>query len=214
MRCPYCNGINSERVRFCAHCGRDMTAAPKQPVSRQQPPPYQQPRSVPPAQGYPPAPSAYAPPGMAPQPQQAPRVRQQSVPAAPPAPPAPEAPAPFPPRTMAQLQALEQGALPYTVMDTTTQAGRKKHVRITYPRCVPWQQVATLLKALQEQQESRFESIIIQGYPSQDSGFYAFTNGQLTFDRNVRLGSQTQDRYQIETGNGFESDSVRIVLSE
>src|SRR5437867_1665115 len=114
MRCPYCNGINTERARFCVHCGRDMRAA-GQTASRQQPPDT--------VQGYPPTTQrqqpAYAPPPS--QPQQAPRVRQQALPLTPPTPPAPEAPAPFPPRTMAQLQALEQGALPYTVVDTTTQ---------------------------------------------------------------------------------------------
>ena len=140
--------------------------------------------------------------------------QQIPVPAAPPPPPAPEAPAPFPPHTVAQLQSLEQGALAYTVTDTTTNGQRKKIVRIIYPRCVAWQQVATLLKALKEQQDSRFETIIIQGYLSSDPDVYTFTNGQLTFDRNVRLGSQTLNRFQIETGNGFESDSVRIVLSE
>jgi hypothetical protein len=36
----------------------------------------------------------------------------------------------------------------------------------------------------------------------------------LIYDRAVRLGGQTNNRYQIETGNGFEVDSVRIVLSE
>jgi len=212
MRCPYCNGINTERARFCVQCGRDMRAATGQPVSRQQPPTT--------VQGYPPTTQsrqqAYTPP-MQPQPQQTPRVRQQAIPFGLPTPaasPAPEAPVPFPPHTMAQLQALEQGALSYTVMDTVMQAGRKKLVRITYPKCVPWQQVATLLKAFKEQQESRFESVIIQGYPPQDTGLYAYTNGQLTFDRDVRLGSQVQNRYVIETGNGFESDSVRIVLSE
>jgi len=130
------------------------------------------------------------------------------------APAAPEAPAPFPPRTMAQMQALEQGALAYTVLDTTTNGQRKKIVRVLYPRCVAWQQVATLLKAFKEQHDTRFETVIIQGYLSPDADVYTFTNGQLTFDRNVRLGSQTMNRYQIETGNGFESDSVRIVLSE
>jgi coenzyme F420-reducing hydrogenase delta subunit len=115
---------------------------------------------------------------------------------------------------VAQLQALEQGAFSYNVVDTTMTSGRKKLVRIVYPRCVAWQQVATLLKAFKEQQEDRFEGIIIQGYLPQDPGGYSFTNGQLTFDRNVRLGSQTMNRYLIETGNGFESDSVRIVLSE
>jgi hypothetical protein len=129
-------------------------------------------------------------------------------------PPAPDPPAPFPPRTSAQLHALEQGALEYSVVETTIGNGRKKIVRIAYPRCVAWQQVATLLKALKEQQEAKYESIIIQGVYLQDSRVYAFTNGQLQLDRNVLLGSSVMDRYQIETGTGLESDSVRIVLSE
>ncbi|HYT37572.1 MAG TPA: hypothetical protein VEL49_10370 [Ktedonobacteraceae bacterium] len=222
MRCPYCGGFNSERASFCVYCGRDLTSG-KQPAQRQQPqppqqPPSQQPRPAPPPQSYPTRPTpATQQPGQVPaaQRRRAPAMPQQiPVPAAPPAPPAPEAPAPFPPHTVAQLQALEQGALAYTVTDTTTNGQRKKIVRIIYPRCVAWQQVATLLKALKEQQDSRFETIIIQGYLSPDPDVYTFTNGQLTFDRNVRLGSQTLNRYQIETGNGFESDSVRIVLSE
>ena len=225
MRCPYCGGFNSERASFCVYCGRDLTSG-KQPAQRQQPqppqqPPSQQPRPAPPPQSYPTRPTpATQQPGQVPaaQRRRAPAMPQQTpVPAAPPAPlppPAPEAPAPFPPHTVAQLQALEQGALAHTVIDTTTNGQRKKIVRIIYPRCVAWQQVATLLKALKEQQDSRFETIIIQGYLSPDPDVYTFTNGQLTFDRNVRLGSQTLNRYQIETGNGFESDSVRIVLSE
>ena len=68
--------------------------------------------------------------------------------------------------------------------------------------------------ALKEAQETSFETITIQGYLPNDPGLYAFTNGQLIFDRNVLLGSQTMNRYQIETGNGLEIDSVRIVLSE
>ncbi len=115
---------------------------------------------------------------------------------------------------MEHLHALEAGALAYTVIDTTTDDKRKKTTRITYPKSVAWQQVATLLKALKELQETSFETIIIQGYLPKDPGLYAFTNGQLIFDRNVLLGSQTMNRYQIETGNGFEFDSVRIVLSE
>ncbi len=47
-----------------------------------------------------------------------------------------------------------------------------------------------------------------------DIGEYGFTNGQLRYDRNVPLGGQRINRYQIETGTGFEMDSVRIVLSE
>jgi hypothetical protein len=71
-----------------------------------------------------------------------------------------------------------------------------------------------LLKAFKETQEEPYETIVIQGYLPSDPGLYSFTNGQLVFDRNVRLGGQTLNRYQIETGNGFEVDSVRIVLSE
>lgn len=100
------------------------------------------------------------------------------------------------------------------MVDSTVSDGRKKIVRITYKKAVPWQQTATLLKAFKEQQEEKFDRIIIQGVPGQDTNTYSFTNGQLTFDRNVRLGSMITDRYQIETGNGYESDSVRIVLNE
>ena len=131
----------------------------------------------------------------------------------PPEPPPPEPPVQFPPHTVEQLQALEQGALAYTIVDSATGDGRKKIVRIVYPKGVAWQQVATLLKAFKEQQEDRFDTIIIQGVLEQDRLSYAFTNGQLVFDRSVRLGSLITDRYQIETGNGFESDSVRIVLN-
>lgn len=221
MRCPYCGGLNHDQASFCRYCGRDLTQI-KQPA--QSPQSQQQPRSVPPAQGYPTPATRQQPPYQRPRPvppaqgrpapaaaQQPPRVREPAVPVAP---LAPEAPAPFPPHTMDQLQALEQGALPFTVIDTTTNGERKKIVRVVYANCVAWQQVATLLKAFKEQLDARFESIIIQGYLSRDPDVYAFTNGQLTFDRGVRLGSQTMNRYQIETGNGFESDSVRIVLSE
>src|SRR5437016_5393980 len=200
MRCPYCGGINSDRTPYCIHCGRDLIQqASNQPASRSQPP-YQQPRQAPPTPGRrPPAP---------------PTAARQPVPPTPPAPPPPEPPAPFPPRNVAELQALEQGALPYSVVDSTIGDGRKKIVRIVYAKGVPWQQVATLLKAFKEQQEENFDSIIIQGVPGQDANIYSFTNGQLTFDRNVRLGSMTTNRYPIETGNGYESDSLRIVLTE
>src|SRR5205085_11562493 len=175
-----------------------------------QQPPYQQPRQVPPSQG---RPMPAAPQAPAQQPSRT-RVRQPEVPIAPPLPPAPEAPAPFPPRTMEQLRALEQGALAYTVVGSAVGDGRKKIVRIAYVRCVAWQQVATLLKAFKEQQEEKFDTVIIQGFLDSDASVYSFTNGQLYFDRNVRLGGLTTNRYQIETGNGFESDSVRIVLTE
>jgi hypothetical protein len=115
---------------------------------------------------------------------------------------------------MQQLKTLEQGALNYSLVSEEESVGRKKTVRILYQRCAPWQQVATLLKALKEQQSDKFNTITIQGVHGQENSVYGFTNGQLQFDRNVRLGSQIMSRYQVETGNGFEINSVRIVLSE
>lgn len=115
---------------------------------------------------------------------------------------------------MEHLNALEQGALTYSIVSDTESVGRKKIVRILYQRCVPWQQVATLLKAFKEQHADKFDTIIIQGNYAQESSIYGFTNGQLQFDRNVRLGSQIMNRYQIETSNGFEASSIRIVLSD
>lgn len=230
MRCPYCGGINSDQTSFCTYCGRNLKSPPRPaPGQQSQQQSYQPSRSTPTPQGRPTSmPQAPQParPTSAPQSrsgapvpsQTAPRVRhtgEPSVPVAPPppAPPPPEPPAPFPPGTMADLQALEQGALAYSVVESGIGDGRKKIVRIAYPRGVAWQQVATLLKALHEQREEQFETILIQGVLEQDTSVYAFTNGQLRFDRNVRLGGMTTDRYQIETGNGFESDSVRIVLN-
>jgi hypothetical protein len=125
-----------------------------------------------------------------------------------------ESPAPFPPRSIAELKTLEQGALPYTGIDEAVQHGRRKVVRITFQGCSNWQQVATLLKALKEYDTPKCDTIIIQGIQTNSTDIYNFTNGQLIFDRNVRLGSLTQNRYQVETGNGFSSGSVRIVLSE
>jgi hypothetical protein len=153
-------------------------------------------------------------PGAASMPQapQAPQQSRHPAPAPPPPPP-PEPPAPFPPSTIAELQALEQGALPYTVVESSVGDGHKKTARIAYAKGAAWQQVATLLKACKEQQEEQFETILIQGVLERDTSVYNFTTGQLRLDRNVRLGGQTTDRYQIETGNGFESDSVRIVLN-
>jgi hypothetical protein len=208
MRCPYCGTINPDRAAFCVHCGRDLKPQPSnQPASYQQsrqalPPqsPYQQPRQAPATQ------RQRTPVAS---PQSAPVLKQPELPVVP-----PEPPALFPPRTVAQLQALEQGALAYNVVDSTTDVGRKKIVRIVYPKGVPWQQVATLLKALKEQQEDRFDTIIIQGVLQQDTQAYSFTNGQLVFDRNVLLGGNKTNRYQIDTGNGFEADSVRIVMTE
>jgi len=128
--------------------------------------------------------------------------------------PIPEAPAPFPPRTLEQLGALEIGALNYKVLDEVVSHGRKKVVKITYQRCVAWQQIATLLKALKTYQSPDFESIIIMGIDEGDSSVYDFSNGKIQFDQNVRLGSQIIKRYQIETDNGLTSDSLRVVLTE
>lgn len=86
-------------------------------------------------------------------------------------------------------------------------------MRIIYAKCTAWQQVATLLKALREQQDAQFDTILIQGVLEPHTSIYMFTNGQLRFDRNVRLGDAITNRYQIETDNGFDSDAVRIVLT-
>ena len=236
MRCPYCNGVNNDRSVYCTYCGRNMTVppppnagAPRQQSSRptiptappqrgqpqpQSPPqPPQQPVQRPPAQ-----PVVHSGQPTRAKIQAAPVAAQQTgfYPASvtPPVPSAPEPPAPFPPRTIANLQALEKGALEYKVVDSTIGNGRKKVVRIAYAHCVPWQQVATLFKALKEQQEAKFEGIVVQGVYPQDSSVYSFTNGQLQLDRNVLLGGSVMDRYQIETGTGLESDAQRIVLYE
>ena len=226
MRCPYCGGLNAERASFCAQCGRDLVpvqAARQQPgqTQQQQSPFLPTPRPKPTTQGAARPTPAYQPPRP---PQQTSVPRQATVPQQPtrtpmPQPPSPlqmiEAPVPFPPRTMTQLKELRAEALPYTVADDTIAAGRKKVVRIVYRRCAAWQQVATLLKAFEEQKQvEKFDTIIVQGVLEQDTTLYTFTNGQLQFDRGVRLGSQTLNRYQIETGNGFENDSVRILLEE
>ncbi len=222
MRCPYCGGVNADHATFCVHCGRDLKARPNQQPPRQPPvqPQYQPPRGPaypPPAQ---PVQQPYSAPGRAPvTPQQANAASRRTtttppLPAPTPAPAAPEPPAPFPPQTMEQLQALETGALAYTVTDTALVAARKKVITILYPHCAAWQQVATLLKAYKEQQEDKLGTIIIQGSWHQQSDIYAFTNGQLIVDRGVLLGSQKINRYQIETDNGFEISAVRIVLSE
>jgi hypothetical protein len=115
---------------------------------------------------------------------------------------------------MANLHALEVGALEYTLVSEDTAPGGKKIVRIIYQRCVHWQQVATLLKAGREYRSEKFQTLIIQGTYNNEPNIYSFNNGQLIFDRGVRLGSQTLDRYQIETGTGFEGEAVRIVLTE
>jgi hypothetical protein len=226
MRCPYCGGVNTDRATFCTYCGRDLNLPkPNQPVPRQAPP---QPNQSYPPQARPPQ-TPYSAPGR-PTPTSVPQQTAQAMPIArgsantrivppqsPVAPPAPDPPAPFPPHTPEELHALESGALSYTVVDAAAQIGRKKIVNIIYPRCAAWQQVATLLKVLKEQQEAQFDTIVVLGYWRQDPDVIAtstFTNGHLIYDRNVRLGSQIQNRYQIDTGNGFDSGAIRIVLSE
>jgi coenzyme F420-reducing hydrogenase delta subunit len=115
---------------------------------------------------------------------------------------------------MAQLKELEQGALTYTLIDDNVSNGKKRIVRINYRRCAAWQQVATLLKAFKEYDSTKFDTVIIQGSLDNETSTYQYTNGQLVFDRNVRLGSQMLNRYQIETGNGFSNESLRIVLTD
>src|SRR5579863_9544634 len=121
MRCPYCGGVNADRATYCTYCGRDLKP-PAQPVAGQQSS-HQQPRPTTTWQGR---------PGAMPPTQQQPRPAPPAP--APPLPPPPEPPAPFPPSTIAELQALEQGALPYTVVESGVGDGRKKIVRIVYAK--------------------------------------------------------------------------------
>lgn len=210
MRCPYCGGLNQERVTFCTSCGRDLTRPPRS----QMPPSAQPANRVSTTQGRGPVPPR---PGSQPV-QTARRQSGGAVPArvpAAPEPPVPEPPAPFPPRTLEQFhQLLAPGAQPYTVVKSLVGDGRRKLVRITYPHCTGWQQAATLLKALKEQQDEKCNAITIQGMLPEQPDFYTFTNGQLQFERNVRLGGQIGNRYVVETENGFASDSKRFVLNE
>lgn len=222
MRCPNCGVLNADQAQFCVRCGRNLSPSlsSAQTTSGQRPAYQQPPRQMPPRGTTAPQPHQQPRPLAQPArpiPQNAPALRGEHPNASAklaPTPQAPEPPGLFPPRTIAHLQALEPAALPYTVSQESIAAGRKKIVRIVYQRCSAWQQVATLLKAFKERQASTFDTIIIQGVLEQDINAYTFTNGQLVFDRNVRLGSQTMNRYQIETGTGLEIDSVRIVLSE
>jgi hypothetical protein len=236
MHCPYCGGLNQERATFCVSCGRDLTRPPKQQAAytpaRPGVAPQGRPINAPPIYRAPnpPAPQGYAPapprPASQPvQPQQAPTGRRQQVsagtvqapaPIVPPSPaPEPEPPAPFPPKTLEQFQQLlEPGAQQYTVVESRVGDGRRKLVRIAYPHCAGWQQAATLLKALKEQQDAQCNAIIIQGVLPQQQDVYAFTNGQLQFERNVRLGGQVGNRYVVETENGFASNATRFVLNE
>jgi len=117
-----------------------------------------------------------------------------------------------------QWRTLEQGALNYTLVSDDENVGRKRIVRVTYARCANWQQLATLYKVLHECKDDhakKFDTVIIQGVTDVNADdLYSFNNGQLIFDRGVRLGSDVLDRYQLETGNGFAGDALRIVLTE
>ena len=219
MRCPYCGGSNADQANFCARCGRDLKVFPPPNQQRQgfPPPPQGRPTTIPSSPQQQQAQQAQATqrrrtPTVPSQPVQT--ARQQQIPVVPPEPVAPEPPSQFPPHTVEQLHALEESAQAYTVVDSSVGDGHKKIVRIVYSKCAGWQQVATLLKALKEQLEEGFDTIIIQGVFAQNTDVYSFTNGQLFFARGVRLGDLILNRYQIETGNGFETDSVRIVLTE
>lgn len=156
-----------------------------------------------------------APPATPARPEPKPfRAAQQGWPTEQPIPSAPEPPAPFPPHTAVHLKKLVEGALDYTVVNENTDYRLKKVVNILYRRCAPWQQVATLLKAFNDNDDKKFDTIVIQGVYNQEHTVYEFTNGRLIFDRNVRLGSQTLKRYQVETDNGYAMEAVRIVVSE
>lgn len=227
MRCPYCGGLNQERTVFCTHCGRDLThpsrqqtAQPTRPSGpvQERPGSGQMANRASGSQGQGSGPSrpaarpAQSPPAQTSRPQQkgTSLAPQESA-----APPAPEPPAPFPPSTLEHFhQLLASGAQPYTVVESLIGDGRRKLVRIAYPRCVGWQQAATLLKALKEQQDEKCNAITVQGVLPQQSDVYAFTNGQLQFERDVRLGGQTGNRYVVETENGFASTATRFVLNE
>ena len=219
MRCPYCGGLNADQANFCARCGRDLKVFPPPNQQRQgfPPPPQGRPTTIPSFSATTTS-TAGTSNAKAPYTNHAVSTcanyqttrdscrttRTCSTRAA------------FAVSTTFSraATALEEGALAYTVVHSTVGDGHKKIVRIVYPKCAGWQQVATLLKALKEQLEDGFDTIIIQGVFAQDTEVYSFTNGQLIFDRGVRLGDLILNRYQIETGNGFETDSVRIVLTE
>jgi len=230
MRCPYCGGLNHDRAAFCVNCGRDLTRPLPPNNQAQRQPQYQPARPGAAPQGRPastPNPQVYRAPGQTVQPQTS-RAASRQRPASSLAqevanplqstfspPPAPEPPGPFPPHTMAQFEALlPTGSQAYEVVENSMGDGKKQTVRIAYAGCTGWQQAATLLKAFKEQQNGKCDTIIIQGVlsPQQDSS--CFTNGQLQFNRNVRLGGSINNRYIVETSNGFAIDSIRFVLNE
>jgi len=200
------------------------TNAQYQPQSRVPTQPFAPRQQVQPQQGYAPAsrPAVQTPtaPRQTAQPQQTQTTaqvsRRQTTRSSQPAPvqSAPEPPAPFPPHTIAQFEALlAAGNQAYSVIESDVGDGKKQIVRIVYPRCTGWQQAATLLKALREQQDAKCETILIQGVLPRQAGAGSFTQGQLQFDRNARLGGQVSNRYIVETSDGFASDAVRFVLN-
>ncbi|GCE10151.1 hypothetical protein [Tengunoibacter tsumagoiensis] len=144
------------------------------------------------------------------------RQKKASTPEAPiePKPAVPDAPAPFPPRSITHLKQLEQGALDYTFTSEEKGYGKKRIIHISYRHCAPWQQVATLFHALNAYDAEKFDTVVIQGIQNEQNDLYSFNNGQLTFDRNVHLGSQILKRYVFETENGLVIDALRIILTE
>lgn len=217
MRCPYCGGLNQERAVFCVNCGRDLrraqqNAQPQRPQTQTQQPVY--PPNQPTRGAHQQAQAQQAQTANRRQPAVASRASVPTAPAPTPVVPLPEPPGPFPPRTLAQFVALlATGSQAYTVIGSEVENG-KKIVSIIYARCANWQQAATLLKALQEQQEDKYTTVVIRGILAQRQDTYGFTNGQLQFDRGVRLGARICNRYTLETGNGYSADSLRFVLNE
>lgn len=225
MRCPYCGGLNQDKALFCMSCGRDLrrtppnTQASRPPAQATQRPAYPQPAPSARPASTPAQPSAQAARSAS--------GRRQTVgastgagpaaaPLVPPAPqPEPESPVPFPPRTIAQFEALlPAGCQTYNLAESHIENGQRKVITIIYTRCAGWQQAATLLKALQENQEERYPTIIVRGLLAQQPDAYGFNNGQLQFDRKALLGSKVGRRYVLETGNGYAIDSQRFVLNE
>jgi hypothetical protein len=215
MQCPYCGQVNAESTRYCLRCGRAMPSESSSASVRVTP--LEADRS---AAGKrwgeaarPPRQTSGA--GLASGGQQtvaSERRPQQTVPREVVA--APEPPAPFPPRTLSQLQALLPGALEYTVGAEEVRSNRRKVIEIVYPPCTAWQQAATLYKALSERDDRRYETVVVRGFQEQSGPHFLFNNGQLTFDRNARLGGRLIKRYLIETHRGFEMEAVRVVLTE
>jgi hypothetical protein len=228
MRCPYCGSLNTDTVHFCNRCGRDVmpptaqrsptttVPRPQQSLNRPQtniPPRPQQPVTQPvqpatrsaPSQAQPSSTSARTARSVPPT--NATTTTTNRAPIT-------EAPIPFPPRTLDELKKLEAYALHYMHVDEILLDGKKKVVCIAFLPCTPWQQVATLLKALTDCDTSLYNTIIIQGVRSKSTDIYNYTDGQLIFDRNVRLGTQLQKRYTIETGNGYSQGSLRLIFSD